>query len=126
MSYTKKTKKKFLYNSNNPSKTMDIYNNENPLDTIPIKYSTLREIKFTIKNLEKLFKNKNYNHKRITMVALIIRIRLNIINKYKKTKYKNAKDVTKRLNLITKYCNFLTKRTKLKTFKERKSLIFKY
>ena len=58
---------------------MDIYNNENPEDTIPIKFTTLQDDKTTITTLEKLYKKGKYNHKRITQVAMIMRVRLKII-----------------------------------------------
>ena len=54
-----KTKKQFLYNPNNPKKSFDVYIDKNPKDTIHIKYTTLNDVKNTINNLEKLYKNKN-------------------------------------------------------------------
>jgi hypothetical protein len=47
------------------------------------------------------------------------------MKKHKKDKFPNAKNVTKRYNLSNKYFKFLGKRTKKKTFKERKSMKFK-
>ena len=62
----RKTRKiQFLYNPNNPSKSFDVYIDKNPKDTIHIKYTTVNDVKNTIKNLEKLFKKKKYSHKRI-------------------------------------------------------------
>ena len=52
-------KKQFLYNPNDPSKSFDVYIDKNPNDTIPIKYSTVEDVKNTIKKLEKLYKTKN-------------------------------------------------------------------
>ena len=122
-----KTKKKsFLYNSKKPELSMDIYSNNNPKDTIPIKYSTLIELQNTIINLEKLYKNKKYNHKRISQVGLILKVRLEILNKYKKTKFKKAKNVYSRYLLAKKYFNFLKYRSKLNTFSERKNIDFKF
>ena len=42
-----KTRKKqeFLYNPNNPKKSFDVYIDKNPNDTIPIKYSTVSDVK---------------------------------------------------------------------------------
>ena len=60
-----KTKKTFLYNPNNPNKTLDLFTNENPNDTIHIKYTTLEDVKNTIDKLEQLYKDKKYPHKRI-------------------------------------------------------------
>ena len=60
-----KTKKQFLYNPNNPSKSFDVYVDKNPKDTINIKYKTLKNVKDTIVKLEKLYKNKRYSRKRM-------------------------------------------------------------
>ena len=46
------------------------------------------------------------------------------MNKYKKTKYKNAKDVYKRYNLSNKYFKFLGNRSKYKSFNNRADLTF--
>ena len=125
---TKKTKIKklqFLYNPNNPKKSFDVYINKNPDDTIPIKYTTIEDVENTIKKLEKLYKTKKYSHKRIWQVGMILKVRLEAMNKYKKTKYKNAKNVFKRYQLSKKYFEFLGKRTKQKSFEDRKNMIFR-
>ena len=114
-----KTKKQFLYNPNNPSKSFDVYVDKNPKDTINIKYKTLKNVKDTIVKLEKLYKNKRYSHKRIWQVAMIMKVRLESIYKNHKTK-----DIRKRYLLSKKYFNFLKKRTKLKD-NERYKLKFK-
>jgi hypothetical protein len=106
----KKTKKRFLYN---------------PDDPIHVKYTTVKDVKNSILKLEKLFKQKKYTHKRIWQVAMIMKVRLDVIKKYKKSRYPNAKKINERVSLITKYYNHLKKRTKLKTFSERSKLIFK-
>ena len=121
----KKTKKQFLYNPNNPKKSFDVYIDKNPNDTIPIKYTTVKDVKMTIKKLEKLFKTKKYSHKRIWQVGMIMKVRLEAMLKHKKSKYPNAKKVKERFNLANKYFKFLGKRTKKKTFQERKSMVFK-
>ena len=124
---TKKTKKKqFLYNPDNPKKSFDVYIDKNPSDTIPIKYTTVNDVKTTIKNLEKLYKTDKYSHKRIWQVGMIMKIRLQTINKYKKTKYKNAKNIADRYKLSKKYFDFLKSRSKAKTMKLRKKLTFKF
>ena len=41
----------------------DLYSNANPDDTIRIKYKTLKDVKWTIKKLERLYKNEEYPHK---------------------------------------------------------------
>ena len=108
----KKTKKQFLYNPNNPKKSFDVYIDKNPNDTIKIKYTTIDDIKSTIKKLEKLYKTKKYNHKRIWQVGMIMKVRLEAMKKHKNKLYPNAKNVTQRYNLANKYFKFLRKRTK--------------
>tara|TARA_Y100000022_G_scaffold198496_1_gene208943 strand:+ start:682 stop:1083 length:402 start_codon:yes stop_codon:yes gene_type:complete len=119
-----KTKKQFLYNPNNPKKSFDVYIDKNPNDTISIKYTTVKDVEETILKLEKLYKNRKYSHKRIWQVGMIMKVRLEAMNKYKKTLYKNAKNVYKRYNLANRYFLFLRKRSTKKTFKERKGMIF--
>jgi len=120
----RKTKKQFLYNPNNPKKSFDVYIDKNPNDTIPIKYTTVKDVRDTIKKLERLFKTKKYPHKRIWQVGMIMKVRLEAMLKHKKSKYPNAKKVRERFNLANKYFKFLGKRSKKKTFKERKNMIF--
>ena len=102
-----------------------MYIDKDPSDTIPIKYTTVLDVKNTIKKLEKLYKNGKYSHKRIWQVGMIMKVRLEAMKKHKKTKYPNAKNVSERYNLANKYFKFLGKRTKLSE-DERKKLIFKY
>jgi hypothetical protein len=120
----KKTKKRFLYNPNNPKKSFDVYIDKNPKDTIHVKYTTVEDVKNSILKLERLFKQKKYTHKRIWQVAMIMKVRLDVIKKYKKSRYPKAKNINERVRLITKYYNHLKKRTKLKTFSERSKLKF--
>ena len=110
-----KTKKKFLYNSKNPKKTLDLYTNDNPHDTIHIKYTTLEDVKNTIDKLEKLYKNKKYTHKRISNVGLIMKVRLEVLKNKKQEQYL----------LANKYFIFLRKRTKLNE-NDRYNFLFKY
>lgn len=98
-----KTKKRFLYNPNNPKKSFDVYIDKNPKDTINIKYSTLEDVKNTINNLEKLYKGKKYTHKRIWQVGMIMYVRLKVLQSKKPKQYA----------LAYKYFKFLGKRTKL-------------
>ena len=121
-----KKKQQFLYNPNDPKKSFDVYIDKNPKDTIPIKYTTINDVKNTIKKLEKLYKSKKYTHKRIWQVGMILKVRLEAMNKYKKIKYKNAKNVYGRYKLAEKYFKFLGKRTKQKTFLDRKAMNFKF
>ena len=121
-----KTKKKFLYNPNNPKKSFDVYIDKNPNDTIPIKYTTVNDVKDTINKLERLYKTQKYSHKRIWQVGMIMKVRLEAMLKHKKTLYKNAKNVKQRYNLSNKYFKFLGERSKIKTLKERMNLKFKF
>tara|TARA_X000000368_G_scaffold416263_1_gene409806 strand:+ start:1248 stop:1949 length:702 start_codon:yes stop_codon:yes gene_type:complete len=123
---TKKTKKRFLYNPNNPKKSFDVYIDKNPKDTISIKYTTVDDVKNTILKLEKLYKSDKYSHKRIWQVGMIMKVRLQAMLKNKKTLYKNAVNVKKRFDISNKYFKFLSKRTKLNTDKVRKQLTFKF
>lgn len=119
-----KTKKQFLYNPNNPKKSFDVYIDKNPSDTIHVKYKTVDDLKLTIKKLEKLFKSKKYSHKRIWQVGMILKVRLEAMYKHRK-RYPNAKYIYTRFKLAERYFKFLSKRTKKKTFLERKKMIFK-
>ena len=98
-----KTKKRFLYNPNNPKKSFDVYIDKNPNDTIHIKYKTTNDVKNTINKLEKLYKSKKYPHKRIWQVGMIMKVRLEVLKHKKPNEYKLSK----------KYFEFLVKRTKL-------------
>ena len=126
--YTKKnlTKKQFLYNPNNPKKSFDVYIDKNPKDTIHIKYTTIDDVKNTIKKLENLYKRGTYPHKRIWQVGMIMKVRLEAMYKHKKTLYPNAKFVYQRYLLANRYFKFLGQRTKIKNDKSRKLLVFKF
>ena len=109
------SKKQFLFNPNDPKKSFDVYIDKDPSDTIPIKYTTLQDVKRTIRKLERLFKEGKYPHKRIWQVGMILRVRLKVLKKKKPEEYK----------LAERYFKFLGQRTKLKTFNERKKFTFK-
>ena len=111
--------KEFLFNPKNPKKSFDVYIDKNPKDTIPIKYSSLKEVKETINTLEKLYKNKKYPHKRISQVAMILMVRTRII------KDKNPSINKGRAELSKKYFEFLKTRTKEKDDKKRFKMSFK-
>ena len=111
----KKTRKQFLYNPNNPKKSFDVYIDKNPKDTIHIKYTTTEDVKNTIDKLEKLYKAKRYTHKRIWQVAMIMKVRLEVLKNKKPQQYALSK----------KYFEFLGKRTKLDN-NSRYNAIFKY
>ena len=110
MKYTKKnkksnnkTKKQFLFNPKNPKKSFDVYIDKNPKDTINIKYTTTQDVQNTIHKLERLYKTKQYTHKRIWQVGMIMKVRLEVLKSKKPEQYKLSK----------KYLEFLSKRTKL-------------
>ncbi len=109
MNNTKTKKKENLY-----FKNYDLYSDANPKDTIRIKYTTIKDVKDTIKKLEKLYKSNKYKHNRIVQVVNVMTQRLKVINK-NDNRYKLSK----------KYFEFLKNRTKEKDDKKRKTLIFK-
>lgn len=111
----KNTKKQFLYNPDDPKKSFDVYIDKDPSDTIPIKYTTIDDVKKTIKRLEKLYKKGKYPHKRIWQVGMIMYVRLKVLKKKKPKEFK----------LSEKYFKFLGKRTKIKDEKQRKKFKFK-
>jgi hypothetical protein len=125
----KKTRKKgqtnkkpqFLYHPNNPDKSFDVYIDKNPKDTIPIKYSTIHDVKNTIRKLERLYKSGKYSHKRIWQVGMIMKVRLDAIKKH----HPQVRGINSRVALAQKYFKFLGERTKRKTLKERKEMEFK-
>jgi len=100
---TRNMTRKFLFNPKNPDKSFDVYIDKNPKDTIPIKYTTLDDVKKTIHTLEKLYKSKQYPHKRIWQVGMILYVRLKVLRKIKPMQYE----------LALKYFNFLKHRSSL-------------
>ena len=110
-----KTKKQFLFNPKNPKKSFDVYIDKDPSDTIHIKYTTVEDVKNTIDKLEKLYKQKKYTHKRIWQVAMILKVRLKVLQHKKPKQYA----------LANKYFKFLGKRTTLEE-KDRYKLTFTY
>ena len=120
----KKTKKQFLYNPDDPKKSFDVYIDKDPTDTIPIKYTTIEDVKKTIKNLETLYKQNKYPHKRIWQVGMIMKVRLEAMLKHKNDLYPNAKNVIRRFILANKYFLFLRSRTKEKNENKRKKMRF--
>ena len=106
----------FFFNPDNPKKSFDVYIDKNPHDTISIKYKTIDDVKNTILKLENLYKSKKYDHKRISQVAMILRVRLRVLKRIKNKHY----------NLAKRYVKFLKQRTKLKTFNERQKIKFDF
>ena len=92
-----------------------MYTDKNPKDTIPIKYTSLEDVKNTINKLERLYKSNKYPHKRIWQVGMIMYVRLKVLKDKK----------PKEFNLSQRYFKFLGKRTKLKDEESRKKLHFK-
>jgi hypothetical protein len=129
LSVKNKTSKKkanaFFFNPSNPKTSFDVYIDKNPNDTIPIKYTTVQDVKDTVMKLEKLYKKGKYPHKRIWQVGMIMKVRLEAMLKHKDVLYPNAKNVKRRFNLANKYFLFLSKRTTLKE-EDRKKLVFKF
>ena len=109
------SRKQFLYNKNDPSRSFNVYIDKNPSNTINIKYTTIDDVKNTIKKLEKLYKEDKYTHKRIWQVGMIMYVRLKVLKDKKPNEFKLSK----------KYFKFLGQRTKKKTKEERKKMIFK-
>ena len=121
----KKTRKRqFLYNPKNPKLSFDVYIDKNPSDTISIKYSTIDDVKATIKKLEHLYKSNRYSHKRIWQVGMIMKVRLESMYKRRKT-MKKAKNIGKRYFLSNRYFKFLKKRSTIKGNTKRKRMTFK-
>jgi len=113
---TKKKKKQFFFNPQDPKNSYDVYIDKNPKDTIPIKFKLVKDVKNTIKKLERLYKSGKYSHKRIWQVGMIMYVRLKVLKDKKK----------KQFQLSQKYFKFLGKRTKIKDENERKKLKFRY
>tara|TARA_Y100000361_G_scaffold136001_1_gene136316 strand:- start:237 stop:572 length:336 start_codon:yes stop_codon:yes gene_type:complete len=93
----------------------DLYSDANPKDTIRIKYTTEKDVKDTIKKLEKIYKSGEKPHNRISQITNVLKQRLRVIN-----------PTDKRLDIATKYFDFLKNRTKVKNDKDRKKMSFKY
>lgn len=108
-------KQQFLYNPDDPKKSFDVYIDKNPEDTIHIKYTTIEDVENTIDKLERLYKDKKYTHKRIWQVGMIMKVRLEVLQKIKPKQYALAK----------KYFIFLGKRTKLEE-NDRYNISFEY
>jgi len=106
--------RRFLYHPDNYKKSFDVYIDKNPSDTIHIKYTSLNDVKSTIKKLERLYKNKKYTHKRIWQVAMIMKVRLEVLKNKKHPQYTLAKQ----------YFNFLKSRTKEKDLDKRLKMKF--
>jgi len=123
----KKTRKmRFLFNPDDPKKSFDVYIDKDPSDTIPIKYTSLDDVKNTILKLEELYKKKQYTHKRIWQVGMIMKVRLSVIYKYRNKIYRNAKQIKERYELANKYFIFLGSRSQEKDEEKRLKMKFTF
>ena len=114
-SQTQKRKRQFLYNPQDPKRSFDVYIDKNPEDTIHIKYTTVQDVKNTIRTLERLYKAKQYPHKRIWQVAMIMKVRLHVLSHIKPKQYALAK----------RYFEFVGNRTPLEN-KNRYAAVFRF
>ena len=110
----RQSKRQFLYNPNDPKRSFDVYIDKNPKDTIPIKYTTVQDVKDTIQKLERLYKAGKYPHKRIWQVGMIMKVRLDVLKDKKPKQYA----------LANRYFKHLGKRTKIKGETKRKNFKF--
>ena len=53
-----------------------------------------------------------------------MKVRLEAIKQHRATRYKKVKNINRRYNLANRYFKFLGKRTRKKSFKERKNMKF--
>ena len=111
----KQKKQQFLFNPEDPKKSFDVYIDKDPTDTIPIKYTTVQDVKDTIQKLERLYKAGKYTHKRIGQVAMIFEVRLRVLQSKKPKQHR----------LAERYCTFLKKRTLVRGEPDRKKLVFR-
>ena len=70
-----------------------LYTDENPKDTVAIKFSNIKDVKDTIKKLERLFKSGARPHIRISQIAQVLEQRLRFV-KDNKERHKLAKRYT--------------------------------
>ena len=113
--YSQTKKRQFLYNPQDPKRSFDVYIDKNPEDTIHIKYTTVQDVKNTIRTLERLYKAKQYPHKRIWQVAMIMKVRLHVLSHIKPKQYALAK----------RYFEFVGNRTPLEN-KNRYAAVFRF
>ncbi len=73
-------------------KSKTVYTNSNPRNTIPIRFKTPEDVQNTIDRLEHLYSSKRYSAKRIWQVALILKIRLEVMKEKKPEEFALAKE----------------------------------
>lgn len=96
----------------------DLYSDANPNDTVNIEYKTLKDVKETIKRLEKIYKSGSKPHRRIVQITNVMTQRLRVITE------KTGKGFN-RYNLSKRYFDFLKSRTRVKSEEKRKELSFR-
>ena len=111
--HAKTPKKKQTY-----FKKYDLYSDANPKDTVKINYTTVKEVRDTIKKLERLYKSGSKPHRRIVQITNVMTQRLRVISE-KTGKGGNRYKISKR------YFDFLKTRTKTKGEEKRKAMSFK-
>jgi hypothetical protein len=111
--YNATPKKKNTYFEN-----YDLYSDANPKDTIRTPYATMKDLKSSIRKLEKIYKAGEKPHNRIVQNANVIKQRLKVI-------YNNTGKGKDRYDLSKRYFDFLKERTKIKKEEERKKFKFK-
>lgn len=87
------TRKHIQYQKGGKRKTRknnDLFTDANPKDTISIKYSSIQDVKQTIRKLKSYLRNKKYSKKRIKLVALVMMGRLKHLRRIKPQQYKMA------------------------------------
>lgn len=98
-----KKRSRFFFHPNDPSRSFDVYIDKDPSNTIPIRYKTVKDVEQTIQKLEHLYKTKQYPHKRIWQVGMIMKVRLEVLRHKKPKEYA----------LANRYFRFLGDRTDL-------------
>ena len=112
--YNSTPKKKVTYFEN-----YDLYSDANPKDTIRTPYATMKDLKSSIRKLEKIYKDGVKPHTRIVKNA-------NKINQSLRVIYDNTGKGKDRYDLSSRYFEFLKERTKIKNTENRKKFKFKF
>ncbi len=98
---TRKKKKTYF-------KNYDLYSDANPKDTVRIRYKSKKDVRDTIKKLERLYKSGKITHARNIQIVNVMTQRLRVI------KRKNPKIDKGRYKISKTYFEKLKKRTKKK------------
>ena len=89
-------------------KKYDLYSDANPKDTVRIRYKTKKDVRDTIKKLERMYKKGRITHARNVQIVNVMTQRLRVIKK------RNPKIDKGRYKISKKYFERLKKRTKSK------------